>query len=1129
MSNSLNGTLVSFKKTVSVLTSVATMLSLSGAAYLAPLVASAAVPSDYGLTEGNTISASGTNDPDIYIVNAYGYKRLFLNPVIFSFYGHLGGFANVKSVSATARDAFPTTQLFRNCETNEQQVWAVEVNGEDTAVLHKVTMSGDAAVAQDANFFKKVFCVNNNEASWYSKSTVDYTALSQIPVYSRVPGATPTPTAGLSVGLASSNPASGTVVDGQARYNLAEFTFSGSGTVNSVKLNRIGVSADASLTNVYLYDGTKRLTDAATVSSGEIFFNDAGGLFTVSGSKTISVMSDIDGTTGETIGVRLVSYNGNAVSLSGNLHNIATATLATVAVGAPTPTSDGAPSPSDDFNAWQSSVTVGQRYVSLKSVQFRVVGSVAASDLQSFRLFVDGVQKGSAVAMQDANGYIVFDLSNSPVQLDTGSRTIKVLVNIVGGSSKNFYLSLRQKSDLWTVDSQYGASVLATGTFPASSTAQNIAAGTLTITKTTDSPSGNVVKGASGVTLARFEFKAAGEKMKVENLRIDNTSGQTALLALRNAAIFADGAQIGSTTTLWEDTTPAASNSTAYAEVSLGSSLIVVPGTPRIIEIRADIFDASGTNNVAAEQTFTANLSAGSSNVQRLTTLDYVSSSAKTGTSLTVKTGSLTAGKYTGYANQSVVDPKNNVKVGHFTLTAASSESVNVSSIDIMPQPTSGTSFDGGELDDSYIVVKNELGNVVYTSPVKAAMSESASTSFAVNFSLPANKTYQVEVYANVETGVTATDAVQLVLSATGTTSGSSTSTTSSVVAGQTVTSQSGSLTKANGSLPAARFANGGSTLTGYQFTLTPTYDDYYLDEVYVDLSSTTASSTGAVSTLQLKNSAGTVLGSATVSSSTSSASFTGLNLLMRQTEGTKTFSVDVVTSSVGVGSNDTAGNVTAQLDGLKFRDSAGTITTENGYAPASYTGNANHVVKGYPTFANSTLPTSTLNAGTQTLFKTVVSATGSQVGWNDITFTVSSTSVAGTFGPNAAGWKLYENGVDITSFSGSSTASVSDIGSTTRVEFTFAVERVISAGTPITLELKTTVGGTLAANESVTTSITNPKGTTVTTDDSTIQRASGASFVWSDQSAASHATTTDDWFTDGMLKTLAESQTLTK
>ncbi|KKS13421.1 MAG: hypothetical protein UU70_C0016G0001, partial [Candidatus Yanofskybacteria bacterium GW2011_GWA1_41_6] len=163
------------------------------------------------------------------------------------------------------------------------------------------------------------------------------------------------------------------------------------------------------------------------------------------------------------------------------------------------------------------------------------------------------------------------------------------------------------------------------------------------------------------------------------------------------------------------------------------------------------------------------------------------------GQTITSQTGSLSAGKYTGYANQSVVDPKNNVKVGHFTITAASSEDVNISSVDIMPQLVSGTSFDGGELDDSYVVIKNDLGATIYTSPIKAAMSESASSSFSTNFTLPKNKTYQVEVWANVDSGITATDAVRLVFSATGTTAGSSTSSTSDVVVGQTITSQTGS------------------------------------------------------------------------------------------------------------------------------------------------------------------------------------------------------------------------------------------------------------------------------------------------------------------------------------------------
>lgn len=142
-------------------------------------------PTQVSLHEGEVIGASSDGDPDVYIVNVWGYKRLFLNPVIFGFYGHLGGFVKVVKIALSTRDVLPTSGLFRNCEVENAKVWAVEITGEDTGTLHHVDMSGESAVAQDPNFFKKVFCINTNEETWYSKSTDAYTSLSQIPSYSR--------------------------------------------------------------------------------------------------------------------------------------------------------------------------------------------------------------------------------------------------------------------------------------------------------------------------------------------------------------------------------------------------------------------------------------------------------------------------------------------------------------------------------------------------------------------------------------------------------------------------------------------------------------------------------------------------------------------------------------------------------------------------------------------------------------------------------------------------------------------------------------------------------------------------------------------------------------------------------
>lgn len=141
-------------------------------------------PSDFGLKEGDLISAIFSDDPDVYIINEHGYKRLFLNPEIFKFYGHLGGFAKVSLVTPAIRDAFPTSGYFRDCEGNDTKVYGVEVKGEDTGELRWISVSGNDAVKNDPNFFKKVFCINNKEFDWYPKGK-PFTAVTEVPLYSR--------------------------------------------------------------------------------------------------------------------------------------------------------------------------------------------------------------------------------------------------------------------------------------------------------------------------------------------------------------------------------------------------------------------------------------------------------------------------------------------------------------------------------------------------------------------------------------------------------------------------------------------------------------------------------------------------------------------------------------------------------------------------------------------------------------------------------------------------------------------------------------------------------------------------------------------------------------------------------
>src|SRR3989338_8628562 len=327
----------SLMKTISGLTAIATILSLSGLLYFFTNYAGAVAPADYNLKEGDTVSATGSDDPDVYIVNDAGYKRLFLNPVIFGFYGHLGGFANVKSVSPATRDAFMTSVLFRNCESGDEKVYGVETSGEDTGILHWVNTTGAQAVADDPNFFQKVFCINNNEFNWYAKGAA-YTSVNQVHVYTRSPGSTPAPTGPLSVSLAPGNPAAQTVTVNAIGVEMLRMRFSGTGTINTLSVKRLGPGTVDDFENVFVYDGSKRLTSGKTFSgsSGETTFllNVA-----VSGTKELSIVADmLTGTPGNVNYFQItgVTATGGAaisgVPLNGNNFNVSGASSGTLTV-----------------------------------------------------------------------------------------------------------------------------------------------------------------------------------------------------------------------------------------------------------------------------------------------------------------------------------------------------------------------------------------------------------------------------------------------------------------------------------------------------------------------------------------------------------------------------------------------------------------------------------------------------------------------------------------------------------------------------------------------------------------------------------------------------------------------------
>ncbi len=949
-------------------------------------------------------------------------------------------------------------------------------------------------------------------------STVGYSPVTGQPCS----GMTTTPTTGtgpLTAALDANSPTARTLISPSGIATLATFKLMNSGTapvkVTMLKFKRTGVSSDVTLNNVYLYDGSgMRLTDAASIASSVINFSDSAGLVVIpaGGSVSVSVRGDIASSmNGQTIGVMLTDATTDAGVVTGTPVSGAEHTLATAPSGMATAnfSSSSMPGtsagqtidPQNDYTVWGAQVAVGSRDVLMSALRVQQIGSVYVDDVQNFRLMVDGVQMGTAVMKADANRFVTFTFP-TPVTLKAGSHVIKIMADLVGGSNRNFQFSLRRVVDVELWDSQLNVSVTPTvlnNSFVAVEALNTVGinVGTLTITKSTDSPSGNVVNNGTAVTLAKFKVKAQGEKLKVENLRVSHTASDAVWTGIRNGGLYLDGVQIGSTATLNED-----SQGTPYTQYNLGSSMILEPGKEYTLEVRGDVYNTNTTSGTAlsAGTTTIVNIVAGSSNIYRMASLSYTTNSAQSGNSVTVAAGTLSLAKYTAYANQTVTVPQNAYKIGDFRVTTGSTEGINMDTITV----ALGGSATPGNLTDLYVVYGSK------TTPTKAT--GATSQSWSVNEAIAANTTMTISVYANLTTSNTAGQTVIPTVTVGGTSQNSGGAVTSLATGGQTITVGTGSLTGAvDASTPTAALVVGNSMPKVASFKFTGQNDTFTITE----LTATTSDSSSIVE-LVFKDGAAE-LGRVPFDGTT--ATKTGLSIAIPYNSN-KTVDVYVSLGSVGTGAGTSSANVGIALTAMKYRNSNGVETATSSMSGSgvagSLQGNAMYAFKTKPVISNVALPTTVLAAGTMTIGKISVTAdAGGTVDINKIIFNVS-TSSATIATPN-----LYDDADH-----GTALGTCSLITGNTQISCA-NVNKAVSGSK--TFVLKAVVSGTITTGSTVSTSISTPS-TYAVPNVAAVVAATTASFVWSDESLLGHALTTADWNNDYLVKNLpTDSQTLTK
>ncbi len=864
--------------------------------------------------------------------------------------------------------------------------------------------------------------------------------------------------------LSGSQP-TGMIVQGQSGARLADITFTGNGTVTSVQLQRTGVSTDTTLTNVYLYDGNTRITDAASVvTGGYINFNAPTGLFTVSGSRTITVRADVAGSTnGQSVGVKLNSVTaGGAVStfsnVMGNSLQIANVTTAAVDLNLNTGASTVNAGTMNHI-VWSSSATVSTRDVNMRAATFKFVGSAPTDAITNLSLYVDGTKvAGPSAVNAYNNNKVTFDLGSMPFLLKTGSHTIEVRGDIVKGSARTYTFSIENVADLMLEDSNLmGVNVSATEQAAALTqsnsayTTTTINSGSVTVNVDPAFNATKVTGGATNVPVGQFTMKAYGEDVKVNSLLV--TFATTTNSTYNNVSLYVNGGQIGTSQNF--TVAAAAAGGLTY---TLGSSLIIPAGQTVTLTVKADIVNTS--NAAYTSGTLAAKIGGVASNAQGQSSNEVVTvaSSVVTGNTLTISTGAGTFSSTTGFNAVTVAPNTTNVKIGSFTLQAGSAENVKVNSVGVQPVVATYaiTNLSNLTLKDGSTVLGNPVGNPA----------SGTSTFSFTDIVIPANSSKTFDVYADIGSATSGSVTVAMAATYRGAISNT---TTISAANGVAITSAASTLTTStlSSGSTAAQFVVGGSTFGVATFVL----------------KTTDAGTFATVRELRFNSSAATAITGVSVAGSeffpvvSGTSTVTGLNIV--------------------VGSTGTNVPVTVKYAGYQNTTSGGSLGTTVGNSKLTLTyveatsGSGSFITNGVLVDSNTMIhvaskPTVTVSNGAATFSLNATSkigeftVTADSNGKISVASTSLSISTVGITAPELATSTL-DVKVDGVSVSG---ANYSTYYSSTTPVISFTTPYEIEAGQSKTFSVYGRINGTAQSGiaPSAKTSLT-----------------SGASFKWLD------------------------------
>jgi len=238
------------KKLLSITLAVTTIAWLAGSFIYVPVAHAAVIDGDIVSATTAFVDADGNTYQayDVFIVKIVGsktFKRLILNPQVFTSYGHLK-WSNLKKLSAADVKGYTTSALVR--VINDEKVY-------------KLAPDGDTGTKQ---WVDDLTCFNSKGYDWDSVYIINATDGGNYTTGGSICGGI---TGALTLSLASDSPAAATLPPNAQGVTFAKYNLTGSGTVNQITFKRLGAGDVEDFGDIYIYKNGVRLTSGRSLSS----------------------------------------------------------------------------------------------------------------------------------------------------------------------------------------------------------------------------------------------------------------------------------------------------------------------------------------------------------------------------------------------------------------------------------------------------------------------------------------------------------------------------------------------------------------------------------------------------------------------------------------------------------------------------------------------------------------------------------------------------------------------------------------------------------------------------------------------------------------------------------------------